>query len=92
MADLLADRLAAVRRHLRRHIKANDPNYVTTATKTQVNAVIQAVVGRLDASRNQINSTMESAAPGAFTVPEKALIFAETVTEYALRELGKTRR
>lgn len=86
-------RLGAIRRALRRSRKARDGGgYTTTATKTQMNEALQALETRLTGAKTALNSDIENAAPGVFSVPDKKLLVAEAMHEFMLRELGRSRR
>lgn len=86
-----AERRAVIRRHTRLHRKARDPNYTTTSTKTQQDAVVDALIARLDSSQGVLNADAEAAAPGVFSVSEKLDMLAEAVREWSDQKLGRRR-
>lgn len=79
MAILTQIQLAKVRRKL-------SNGRTSTWNKPQVNAAIQAIEDRLQASKSILNSDIESAAPGIFTVAQKRIIFANAAVNFAVGE------
>jgi len=81
MAVLTGRQLARMRR------KLSDVGTVTWV-KPEVNAALQAIEDRLQASRAVLNSDIETAAPGVFNAAQKRLIFANAAVNFALGEGG----
>ena len=70
MATISTPHLVACRRGLER--SGNPINY----NKTQINAAIQAIEDRFEATRSGFNTAIEGAAPGIFSAAQKRQLFA----------------
>ncbi len=79
MAILTPSELAAIRKKLAR-------NRTVTWDKPQINAAIQAIEDRLQASKGTLNADIEAAAPGVFNAGQKRLIFANAAVRFAIGE------
>ena len=60
-----------------------------TWTKPQVSAALDAITARLDSAKGVINTEIEAAAPGAFTVPQKLALLTHAVEAWARAEGGR---